>query len=321
MNTQLLIDDRKGNIFEIPHLNIELKTERVGRAGSLEFSYIGGDVFSIKINIENGNVALLKIDGNVVFYGYVFKVSGDGDGVKKVVCYDQLRYLKNSDSKVFINKKASDILKSIAKENSLKTGKVTDAKYAIPKCIQDNEEYFDLITKSLQDTTLATGRLYLLRDNVGSIELLDVADTKLDIVIDGDGLLTDFSTSKSIDDDTFNRIKLIKEDEDSGTRKVYIDQDSSTISKWGRLQYFEKVDNKMNDAQIKEKARNLLKFKNREKKTLKLNNCKGDIRCVAGFSVYIIIPEEDIKGFYLIDKASHSIEDSVHTMSLELVVV
>ena len=319
MNTQLLIDNRKGDIFEIPHGDIQFKTGRVGRAGSLEFNFVGGDVFSEKISIDNGNIVLLKINDKDVFYGYVFKINNDGEKTK-VTCYDQLRYLKNKDTKVFVNKKASDVLKVIAKENEIKLGSIADTKYSIPKIVGDNKEYFDIITQALQDTTVATGRLYVLRDNIGSLELLDIENTKLDIVLDGDGLLTGYGYSRDIDSDTFNRVKLVREDEENGIREVFIDQDSNNIARWGRLQYFEKVDKKMNNAQVKEIARTILKLKNKEKKSLKLE-CIGDMRCMAGYSVYIIIQDEGIEGYYLINEATHKITENEHTMSLELVVI
>lgn len=321
MQTQLIIDDLKGNLYEIPHSQIRWKTQRVGRAGSLEFTYIGGDVFTVPLNIENGNVILLRRDGKNVFYGYVRSIASD-DGVRKVVCYDQLFALKFKDIKAFFNKKASEVLAEIAKENGLKLGKVADTKYTIPKAIYNNsEELFTMVTTHILETTRATGRLYTLLDNCGSIDLLDIADTKLDLVIDGDSNLTRYSYTKDIESDTFNFIKLVKKDSKGGIEKIIVEQDPSTVGKWGRLQYTEVVDEKENIERVKEKARSLLKAKNKERKSFKLSNVIGDIRCRAGYSVFIDIPKEGIKNYYLIDKAEHKFTDNEHLMDLELVVM
>lgn len=314
MTTQLLLDNRQGNIYEIPHGKVVYKTSRKGRAGSLEFDYIGGDVFTHKITINNGDVVLFKVNEVAVFYGYVFKVSGQDE--KKILAYDQLRYLKNKDSFGIANKTADEIVKLIANVNHIKLGKVASTGYVIPKTIADNKEYFDAIYGALEKTLLATGRTYFLQDNVGAMELLDIADTKLDLVIDGDTLLLDYESSKDIDSDTYNRVKLIQD----GVEGEVVVEDKTTQVRWGRLQYHDVLDKELNKAQVIEQAQALLKLKNREKKSLKLE-CLGDIRCKAGYSPYVSIPKENIEGYFLINSATHTFTDNEHTMSLEMVVI
>ncbi|MDY3367462.1 XkdQ/YqbQ family protein [Zhenhengia yiwuensis] len=314
MTTQLLIDNRQGGIFEVPHGKVTYKTSRKGRAGSLEFDYIGGDVFTHKITINNGDVVLFKVNEVALFYGYVFKVSGQDE--KKILAYDQLRYLKNKDSFGVANKTADEIVKLIANVNNIKLGKVASTGYVIPKTIADNKEYFDAIYGALEKTLLATGRTYFLQDNVGAMELLDIADTKLDLVIDGDTLLLDYESSKDIDSDTYNRVKLIQD----GLEGEVVVEDKTTQARWGRLQYHDVLDKELNKAQVMEQAQALLKLKNREKKSLKLE-CLGDIRCKAGYSPYVSIPKENIEGYFLINSATHTFTDNEHTMSLEMVVI
>lgn len=314
MTTQLLIDNRQGSIFDIPHGKITYKTDRKGRAGSLEFDYIGGDVFTHKLSLNNGDVVLFKVNEKPIFYGYIFKISGQEE--KKILAYDQLRYLKNKDSFGVANKTADEILKLIANVNNIKLGKVASTGYVIPKTIVDNKEYFDAIYGALEKTLLATGRTYFLQDNIGDMELLDIADTKLDLVIDEDTLLIDYDYTKDIDSDTYNRIKLIQD----GVQGSVVLEDKTTQARWGRLQYHDVLDKELNKAQVMEQAQALLKLKNREKKSLKLE-CLGDIRCRAGYSPYVSIPKENIEGYFLINSATHIFEDNEHTMSLEMVVI
>lgn len=312
MTTRLLIDDRNGNVFELPHGSITIKRDRSGRAGSMEFEYYNRDVFEI----ENGQVIRLEKDEDVIFYGYVFKVAKD-----KITCYDQVRYLKYKDTKVFENKKASEIVSMIAKENEILTGTITDTKYVIPKQISDGKEYLDMIIQAVESTLLATGRTYFLQDNGGYLELLDIADTKLDIIIDGDSMITNYDYSKNIDSDTYNYILLAQDNKELGKRIVkepYTDE--NTLGKWGKLQYYEKVDEGLNEEQINKKGEALLELKNREKKTFKISNAIGNVICKAGYSVYIKIPDEKIEGWYLINSDTHKFNDKAHTMDLELVV-
>lgn len=83
-------------------------------------------------------------------------------------------------------------------------------------------------------------------------------------------ILTGYQYSRSIDGDTFNQIKLVRDNKDAGKQEVYIAKDSETIRQWGLLQYYEKVDDGMNAEQIKEKADALLQLKNRVRQTLSL---------------------------------------------------
>lgn len=320
MVTQLLLDDKKGNIYEIPHSDVKFTTKRNGRAGSLEFTFVGGDVFTLKIKPENGNIVLFKKDDQNVFYGYVFKVEGDEEK-KKVICYDQIRYLKNKDIIIATNKTTTELIKMIATTNNLKVGQLIDTQYKVPKIDPKEREYLDMIYESLQQTVMATGYLYFLRDNIGSLEFLDIKKTKVDLVIDGDTLLTGYKHGKNIDSDTYNYIKLARENKSKGTREIFATRDSKSISTWGRLQYFRTVDENMNEAQIMEIAKALLQLKNREKRSLKLDNILGDIRAQAGFSVFISIPEENISQYFLIEQATHKFDDNEHLMSIELVVV
>lgn len=88
----------------------------------------------------------------------------------------------------------------------------------------------------------------------------------------------------------------------------------------GKLQYYEKVDEGLNEEQINKKGEALLELKNREKKTFKISNAIGNIKCRSGYSVYIEIPAEKIEGWYLINSDTHKFNDKTHTMDLELVV-
>lgn len=48
-----------------------------------------------------------------------------------------------------------------------------------------------------------------------------------------------FDYTSSIDSDTYNKVKLTYDNEETGKREVYIAQDGSHINEWGILQYFD----------------------------------------------------------------------------------
>ena len=68
-----------------------------------------------------------------MFKGFVFKKSRDEDVRNiKVTAYDQLRYLKNKDSKVFENVTSSQILAQLCDEFVLKYEITDPSNYICP---------------------------------------------------------------------------------------------------------------------------------------------------------------------------------------------
>jgi hypothetical protein len=137
----------------------------------------------------------------------------------------------------------------------------------------------------------------------------------------GDGsLMTDYDAERSIDSDTYNKLKLYQDNKKTGKRETYIAQDSANIAKWGTLQLTQSVDENMNAAQIKELLSTLSALKNRESKSLKIPAI-GDIRVRAGCYIRILIGDKGINQPYLIDECSHTFDGGDHTMNLELKVL
>ncbi|BDR73622.1 phage protein [Clostridium tetani] len=342
MQIQLLVDDKKGNVFDISELVSEItwKTKRKGKPSSLDIKLLKDKT----ISINNGDVVSFKVDNNKVFYGYVFDNSGSKDPEIKLTTYDQIRYLLFNDTYVFKNKKASQIISQIAKDVSLRAGTIEDTAYVIPSVLEDDKKLLDIMYSALDKTLMSTKQTYVLYDDFGYLTLRNINNMKQPVVISDDSNLGDYSWSNSIDNDTYNRVKIVrdvkgkenktnsknkkdkKDDKNKTGREVYIAQDSNNIAKWGRLQYFKKVDEKMNKAQIQELVNSTLQLKNKEKKTLKLKDIistdiSADLKLRAGSGVYVDIKEKGIKQYYLIEEATHKFEKGNLIMDFDLKVV
>lgn len=321
---ELLIDNRDGNVFDISELAGEItwKTKRIGKPASLEFSYINSNEFKA----NSGDPVRFKIAKNNVFYGYVFTEGySKKDGKKSITAYDQTRYLLSNDTYAFVNKTAAQIIENIARDFGLVVGELENTGYAIPSLIEDNKKLLDIIYSALDKTLIATGRNYVFYDDFGSLALKNINNLKQQVVIDEDSNLSDFDYKKSIDSDTYNKVKIIREDKENKKRSVYIVQDSKNIAKWGLLQYHHVADENMNSAQIKEMADQVMKLKNKESKTLKLdvigNDLANDIKLRAGTGVFVDIKELEFKQFFLIEEATHVFSGDTHNMSFDLKVV
>lgn len=324
MQIQLLVDDKKGNVFDISELVSEItwKTKRKGKPSSLDIKLLKDKT----ISINNGDVVSFKVDNNKVFYGYVFDNGGSKEPEIKLTAYDQMRYLLFNDTYVFKNKKTSQTLMQIAKDVGLRIGTIEDTGYVIPQLLEDDKKLLDIIYSSLDKTLMSTKQTYVLYDDFGYLNLRNINNMKQPVVISDDSNLGDYDWKNSIDSDTYNRVKIVRDNKETKGRDVYIAQDSKNITKWGRLQYYHKVDEKMNKAQIQEMVNTTLKLKNRETKTLKLKDVistdmTADLKLRAGSGVFVEIKEKGIKQYYLIEEATHKFEKGNLVMDFDLKVV
>lgn len=318
INRQGASTDAEWDISELVQ-SLSWKTSRIGKAGSLSFTLIR-PVQTEKFTYNNGDIVRVRINDANVFHGYIFSIDEGRDEAVKITAYDQVRYLMNTDTYVFKGVTASDVLKRIAKDFNLKLGKVADTGYKIPTMSEDGQKLLDIICKAITLTYSSTGRDYCLYDDFGSLCLRGVNDMQLNLIVGDESLMYDYQISRSIDSDTYNQIKLYKDNKKTGKREVYMAKDSVNIKRWGVLQLYQSVDEDMNQAQINQMLTNLAKLKNRETKSLKVS-ALGDIRIRAGMRVRIVISKYGVDQALLVDECSHDFDGAEHTMTLDLRVV
>ena len=78
----------------------------------------------------------MKVDGDNVFFGFVFKQNRSKDQIITVTAYDQLRYLKNKDTKVYEGKTAAQFVKMIADDFALNVGTLEDTGFVIESRVE-----------------------------------------------------------------------------------------------------------------------------------------------------------------------------------------
>jgi hypothetical protein len=322
-DSELLLDNRNGNVWEISGMAADLTwtTSRRGRPGRLEFTLIKGAPFQAKeFAVNTGDVVRFRCGPDGVFYGYVFKVEGGRNEAIKILAYDQVRYLMATETYAFAGATAGEIVRRIAGDFGLRTGQIDDTGYRIPTMVADGQKLLDIIEKALTLTLINSGGNYVLYDSFGALALRRAEDLRLQLRIGPGGYLIDYEHARSIDDDTYNRIKLVRDNQESGRRDVYLAQDSASVARWGTLQLYQTVDENLNEAQISELLETLMTLKNRERQTLKVTAI-GDSRVRAGCYVDIVIPEHGVNQPFLVDECSHTWAGADHTMQLELRVV
>lgn len=289
---------------------VKVTTERQISPGVLEFSFV-----DTGINIGNGDPVRFKdADEKEVFYGFIFRMKRDRSNIVTITAYDQIRYLKNKDTLVYENKTADGVVALIGEKYGFNIGTLANTVWVIASRVEDNVSLLDMISNALDQTLQNTGDLYILHDDFGKLNLSFLGDMYVPIMIDAEtGQNYDYESS--IDENTYNRIKLVYDNEDAGKREVYIAQDSSNINRWGILQYFDALQ-KGENGQAKADA--LLQLYNKETRTLTVKDAAGDSRVRGGSLVVVQLDLGDVKlqNLMLVEKCVHKYGESKHTMDL-----
>jgi hypothetical protein len=312
VNVELLI--QHGNKVFIPAVQegITWSTERKGCPGQLQFKVLKDDI----ISFQEGDAVRMKVNGVNVFYGFVFKKKRSKDKIIDVTAYDQLRYLKNKDTYVYENKTASELIQMIASDFKMQTGVIENTGFKIASRVEENTTLFDIIQNALDETLMNQSKMYVMYDDFGKIALKSLNSMTLNLLIDEESG-ENFDYTSSIDGDTYNKVKLTYDNEDSGVREVYIAQSSENINQWGVLQYFDTLKEGENG---KAKADALLSLYNSKTRNLSVKNAFGDVRVRAGSMVVVMLDLGDVKvkNLMLVEKCKHEFKENQHFMTLTL---
>lgn len=326
MKLELLLHNNINNKdYDLSYIaqKITVKKSVDGTAGQLTCILSKDPKQNIK-NIDevgNGSFIQFKVNNVGVFAGYVFKIGTDAERNYKITCYDALRYLKNTDIYTFKNgETASQIFEKICKDYDLKYKVATPISY-IPTPYQFlDKSLYQIINRGLQGAIIADHtKYYYIIDDFGTIKLSEFGNEgeELSIQLGDMSMVTSFTYEKSIDNDTYNQVKLYRKNENSGNIDTWIVFNSANIAKWGVLQLFKQADDKSNEAQIKEQAQQYLELKNRETETLKIQ-AEGILGCVAGKRLRFVFNKEGINRWAWIKSSTHTFTKYEHTMDLDL---
>lgn len=317
MNVELVIQDSQtGAAYNISELLLETRwqTSLLEQPGKLTFSYINDP----NILFPEGSIVSFKIDNIGVFFGYVFKRGKTKDEKIVLTAYDQMRYLKNKDTYKTADETASQVFSKICSKFSLRSSVVASSSYKMAPYLHDNKTLYEIIQRGIDETLVNTGIWYVVYDDFGTLKFNDLQALRTSVYIGDNYLLTNYNFESSIDEDTYNQVKIMQNDNDEP--KIVFNAES--IARWGVLQYFEKVDEKANAAQISARAEMLLKIKNRATKKLRLS-CLGNLNIRAGSGIVLGVSALEQEGivsgnYFIVTSCEHVFKNDLHTMELEV---
>lgn len=309
--TQTVYTDYSNAISEA-----ELTTNRFDSPAQLSFTVLEKN----GISIPEGSSVSLAVDGVNMFKGYVFTAEQNRDGEVQYTAYDQLRYLKANASYVFEAMTLGQIIQQIAGDFGLTCGTLADTGYAFPCLIVENESCLDVIFNALTETIYMTGKIFNFYDDNGALTLKEAKEMYSNVLIGDKSLATDFTYKRDIDSDTYNRVKLVRPNKETGKADTYLVEDTTNIGKWGLLQYYDEVDENLNSAQIEQMCTQYLQYYNRVLQTLSVDAI-GVPGLRAGMVVPIRLSAVDslsVSRLLLAEKVTHTFEADDHTMSVEV---
>lgn len=228
-----------------------------------------------------------------------------------------MRYLKNEDVYVTKNQTASAIFKKVCQDKNLKYKIKTPTNYKPDAYLHDKKTLYNIIKRGMDLASLYDKKRYYITDRFGVLTWSELGEEKTNIQLGDKSLVTSYTYEKSIDKDTYNQVKLYRDNKKTGKRDIWIVKDSNNIKKWGLLQYLEKADDDDNSSKVKEKAKNYLKRYNSEVETLKLE-ADGIIELIAGRGIKFKLERENINKWMWIKSSTHRFTKYSHTMELEV---
>lgn len=321
-----IYDNRNGVTFDVSEVvsDMTITTYLEDNPGKLEFTVLATNPLAF----WEGATVSVVVDGYNMFKGFVFKKSRDQDVEKvKVTCYDQLRYLKNKDSRVFEGVRSHDIFRQLCKDFALKYKVVDASPHICAPRSEDATSLYDMIKHALHDTQANTGSWYFIRDNFGTLEHINIESCVRPEVLGDKSFVTGFDYETSIDDNVYNQIKLYRDNEKTGKREVFIVNDTinggDKIREWGILQLYEKIDEKYNIAQIESRALAMLKYYCSTRRSLTLH-CIGIKEFFAGciFKCKIAdLGDLSLNSYLLVTECTHKFSNEEHTMDIKTEVV
>ena len=321
-----IYDNRNGKLWNVSNAITDLKISSymTETPGKCTFKLIKSD----GIAFWEGATVSIQVDGVNMFKGYVFKKERTQEvNLIDCTCYDQLRYLKNKDFYKFEGLTSDGIFKQICNDFVLKYRVVDKSSHICTPKNNDGSTLYEMIQSALDDTLIHTREWYFIRDNFGVLEHLNVTSCVKGIILGDKSGITEFKYSTSIEDNTYNQIKLYRDNKDTKKRETFIVNDTinggQNLREWGILQLYEKVDEKLNIAQIEEKARSMLKLYNNVKRSFTLTSL-GVLDIFAGclFKLQIAdLGDISMNEYLMITECTHTFSNGVHKMELTTEVV
>lgn len=259
------------------------------------------------IKIKLGDLICMYDDKDRIFVGTITSREKEaGAGTAAYTAMDFMHHLiRSTGTYKFKAKSPEKITKQVCKELGIETSHLEKTNVNIPKIFFEEKGIYDIIVTAYKKACAKTGKKYM--------PVMD--GKKLSVITKGNksGVTLEQGvdiTSASYSDTTDNIVNVVKIYNESMKQIGKIQNEKST-SKYGIYQSAYKKENGVN---AKTEAQGMLKGVTKEASISAI----GNIKAISGYSIVINEKATGLSGTFYITSDSHTFENGVHTMSLEL---
>ena len=328
-------DTTTGQLYDLSDAvdSITWQTHRIAsQPGSLEVAVKEGIIES-DITIHPGSFIRFGVNGEDYFYGNILEPQLSNSATEGVSCilkaYDHKMLLKSTESRYRpVGMTASEFFAETITWFNAKIQPMGDPgilwDVREPSVAKLDDYYFPTYTlynmfkESMTQTHAAEAgnAIYMIRDNLGTLEWRELSALRKPYVL-GDASFTDSYTYSNTIQDSYNAIKVIRDNADLGVRDAWIKYDSGNIARWRHRQLTLEADDFMTDDEISAMIDLYLAAKNRSHRSLKML-CVGINGLQAGDGCQVRAARTRIDHALWADVVSHHYTMDSHMMDLEM---
>lgn len=255
--------------------------------------------------IVNGDIIKFT-DDKETYMGVVTRTQKTTDiGTITYNTKDFMHYLlRGSYSHKFKNATAEAITRKVCKDIGVDVGKLAITKIHLAKTICDGVPPYNAIVKAYNKVSRKYKYYYM---PVMEGKKLSVITKWQDCGVE----INDNITSGEYSQDTENMVNQVVIKDEKG-KKIGIVKDNQSINRYGTYQDEYTKEKGVN---AKTAAKNIMQGQNEE---IKVESVTGDVRAKAGWMIKVKDKATGIKGKYCIVSDTHTWENGIHTMTLEL---
>lgn len=286
-------------------------TEQAARVAELSIIDAPDDSNIVKMNIKIalGDVIELREQGTLLFYGIVQTKEKTGqNGTAAYSCMDLLCHLLRSTGVYnFKDTTPERITRQVCADFQIPVGTLEETKVTIKKMIVDGESIYDIIVRAYKKASKQTGKKYICRMSGKTLTVEERGKAAATLLLEEGNNISDIHHQETLE----NMVNLVKIYNAKGKQIGEVKKDD-WIKNYGIFQQIYKKEKGVNETIA---ANHLL---NGIKKTLTLNAINGNVESIAGKAIKLKDKTLKLEGLFWIIADSHTWENGIHTMNLEL---
>jgi len=315
-----------GNTLDVSKLclGVSWHTFIQGQAGSCNIDLAMYNSAMTSMPEEGGSVTV-RVKGTDVFKGYIFTRAYTDDEVLRITAYDGLRYLNAADSWVFQDMSFGDILGELCGDVGVSYSDNSGSSSTISPKVWVGASYWDILNHAIEEVLYRDNKLIVMRSPNADV-VADIAGqgdlNNTDIIVGDAQLLTGYSFSSSIDNQTYTRIRVYCNSQNE--KSDLVAEAEGNVGDWGVLQKTIYLNSGEDSGQADEIAQTALDTYNRKRRTLTLE-ALGNSKVTAGSGIQINISDLEREGLsgqtsVICYDVEHKITDELHKMTLQVYV-